>query len=166
MQRRFLEFSRALHPDKFVRDSEAIRSASLDRMGLLNEAYRVLRDRDSLREFLVASAGLSVSASKSPDDLKLAERWFEIQEALMDLDDPVRASEQVRSFFSEVSASLEVSRAQMRELEQEHDRLMSLQDRRGAQECLGRMQALGLRRNTFESLERDVMRLMARVGMS
>ena len=63
LQRRLLELSRALHPDRFARATEVVRQASLDRMGLVNESHRLLADRDAIR--------IKVRFAANRPDLKL-----------------------------------------------------------------------------------------------
>lgn len=88
LERRFYGLSRALHPDRFSTAPAPARAASVERMGLLNQAYGVLKDPRARREYLLALEGVklpegsTVGSAQIP--MELAEEWFEVQEALME----------------------------------------------------------------------------------
>jgi len=160
LQRRFLELSRALHPDRFARATEEIRQASLERMGLVNEAYRLLTDRNAVREHLLFEAGLAGKSVRSPEDLVLAERWFELQEQVMELDDPRAPVEQ---FGGELQALLVSGQDLMQSLEKKFD--AGGESGSEAAETLRAMSAAAQKGNTLRSMLRDVERLKARLGL-
>jgi len=160
LQKRFLDLSRALHPDRFARASEAIRHASLERMGLVNEAYRLLTDRTALREYLLTEAGLAGKPVRSMDDLELAERWFELQERVMELDDPREA---ISKFAAELEGLIAQAQDRMQELEKKFD--AGEESGNEAAETLREMSAAAQKGNTLRSMLRDVERLKARLGL-
>lgn len=160
IQKRFLDLSRALHPDRFARAPEAIRQASLERMGLVNEAYRLLTDRNAVREYLLAESGIAGKPVRSPEDLELAERWFELQEQVMELDDPC---EPIAKFAAELQALIGSAQERMQELEKKFD--AGEESGREAAETLREMSAAAQKGNTLRSMLRDVERLKARVGL-
>ncbi len=160
LQKRFLDLSRALHPDRFARAPEGVRQASLERMGLVNEAYRLLTDRNAVRDYLLAEAGIAGKPVRSMDDLELAERWFELQEQVMELDDP---REPVEKFAGELQLLIVSSQERMQELEKKFD--AGEESGSEAAETLREMSAAAQRGNTLRSMLRDVERLKARVGL-
>ena len=58
LERRFHALSWKLHPDNFVRASEAERELSLERSSQLNDAYRTLLDPTARVEYLLAHEGM------------------------------------------------------------------------------------------------------------
>src|SRR5271165_6942973 len=57
LEQKFLQLSWKLHPDNFVKSSEAERQISLRRSSELNDAYRTLRDPVTRVEYLLALEG-------------------------------------------------------------------------------------------------------------
>ena len=156
LQKRLLELSRALHPDRFVRASPELRQASLDRMGLVNEAYRLLTDREAVRELLLSEAGFVGKGTRTAAELDFAERWFEIQEQVMDSESP---QELVADFEGEIRSRLQSIEAQVKSLEDRFDSEGS------SGEALRELSTIVQSANTMRSLFRDVERLKARVGL-
>ena len=164
LQRRLLELSRALHPDRFARSGEMVRQASLDRMGLVNESHRLLVDRDAIRNYLFRQAGLDGKPVASPEDLELAERWFELQEQVTEMNDPGPA---LVSFLAELKEWIADVDGRIRELEGAFDRSVDTDGGAvDARKALEEMSAAARRGNTLRSMVRDVERLMARMGQA
>lgn len=125
LQKNFYAVSRLLHPDRFTGASgagaEDLKN-SLDRMSFLNEAYRVLRVRDNLRETILKLEGLDANGkNRSPDALpaEFTEEWFELQDRLMEEEE--RALPKLEAFclkLEEKRGSLETG---LRELEVQYD---------------------------------------------
>lgn len=125
LESRFYALSRALHPDRFAGASPEVRALSLSRMGFVNEAYRVLRDRAAIRELLLTQAGLKGDASKEAQEarqevpMELAEAWFELQDQVSDA--PERATDAVAEFLHELTTHREATESQLRALEDAYD---------------------------------------------
>jgi molecular chaperone HscB len=151
LQRRLLELSRALHPDRFVKAEAHLRQASLERMGLVNEAYRQLSDREALREFLFAEAGFSGKRAQEPEDLELASRWFELEEE-------AQQAHELAQFEGELLNRSAAIEARLKHLEELYDR------GEDPTSTLAEMHLVVQSRNTLKSLARDVERLKARLG--
>jgi curved DNA-binding protein CbpA len=86
LEKRFYEISRLLHPDRFTAADSDTRKNSLERMSLVNEAYRTLRDPELLRDYVLKQHGIQASASVPAE---LAEGWFEMQEAVAECEPEV-----------------------------------------------------------------------------
>jgi molecular chaperone HscB len=92
LEQRFHSLSWKLHPDNFVRSSEAERELSLDRSSQLNDAYRTLRDPVARVEYLLGLAGMRKEGEKKQQaPPELLEEVFELNESLDELRD-ARAS--------------------------------------------------------------------------
>jgi len=61
---RYLELSRALHPDRFVGGSAAEQRAALERSSSINEAYRALRDPIRRAEHLCKLGGIDLDSNE------------------------------------------------------------------------------------------------------
>ena len=86
LEQRFHSLSWKLHPDNFVRASEAERQLSLDRSSQLNDAYRTLRDPVSRVEYLLGLAGMRKEGQKKQQaPPELLEEVFELNESLDEL---------------------------------------------------------------------------------
>ena len=124
VEKRFYKLLRMLHPDRYTTSSAAIQDLSLQRMSFVNQAYGVLKDRESLRGYLIELVGIESNTENSKVKQKnipldLAEQWFEIQESLMEHSE--LAQEQLRKFENEVRSRLQQLDDTMATLEAEYD---------------------------------------------
>jgi molecular chaperone HscB len=86
LEKKFLQLSWKLHPDKFVNASETEREASLQRSSELNDAYRTLREPVARVEYLLAIEGArKEGAQKQQAPPELLEEVFELNESLDEL---------------------------------------------------------------------------------
>jgi molecular chaperone HscB len=86
LEKRFHQLSWKLHPDNFVRASEAEREMSLQRSSELNDAYRALGTLLGRVEYLLAYAGMrKEGAHKQQAPPELLEEVFELNESLDEL---------------------------------------------------------------------------------
>ncbi|MGO9641009.1 MAG: Fe-S protein assembly co-chaperone HscB [Candidatus Acidiferrales bacterium] len=86
LEGRFHTLSWKLHPDNFVRATEAERELSLERSSQLNDAYRTLADPIARVEYLLAREGMRKEGQqkqKAPPEL--LEEVFELNESLDEL---------------------------------------------------------------------------------
>ena len=63
LERRYLELSRSVHPDRFVDAPPAEKRFAMERAGAVNEGYRVLRDPVRRAEYLVLLGGIDLDSS-------------------------------------------------------------------------------------------------------
>jgi len=84
LERHYRDLQRALHPDKFVDATAAIRRQSLARAVDVNEAYRALRDELKRAEALLRrfTAGADTVAAKEPADPAFLMEVMELREGL------------------------------------------------------------------------------------
>jgi len=88
LEKKFLELSWKLHPDKFVNASAVEQELSLKRSSELNDAYRVLRDPVARVEYLLAIEGTRKEGEqKQQAPPELLEEVFELNESLDELRD-------------------------------------------------------------------------------
>src|SRR4029077_7945218 len=81
LEQRFHSLSWKLHPDRFVRASEAERQLSLDLTSQLNDAYRTLRDPVARVEYLLSLSGMRKEGQKKQQaPPELLEEVFELNE--------------------------------------------------------------------------------------
>src|ERR1700726_1836976 len=86
LEKKFLELSWKLHPDKFVNASSAEQETSLRRSSELNDAYRVLRDPVARVEYLLEIEGMRKEGEhKQQAPPELLEEVFELNESLDEL---------------------------------------------------------------------------------
>jgi molecular chaperone HscB len=96
MERRYKEYARAVHPDKFARADAQARRAATQRTVALNEAWRTLRDPVARAEYLLGLLGVAVGTEAGtlrqtgagpetmPVDPALLADMMEKREALME----------------------------------------------------------------------------------
>ncbi|MGB6431847.1 MAG: Fe-S protein assembly co-chaperone HscB [Candidatus Acidiferrales bacterium] len=83
LEQRFHALSWKLHPDNFVRATEAERELSLERSSQLNDAYRTLQDAFSRLEYLLAKEGMRREGqNKQQAPPELLEEVFDLNESL------------------------------------------------------------------------------------
>src|ERR1700674_3962438 len=88
LEKKFLELSWKLHPDKFVNASPEEQELSLKRSSELNDAYRVLRDPVGRVEYLLELEGMRKEGEhKQQAPPELLEEVFELNESLDELRD-------------------------------------------------------------------------------
>jgi molecular chaperone HscB len=86
LEKKFLELSWKLHPDKFVNASSEEQETSLKRSSELNDAYRVLRDPVARVEYLLEIEGTRKEGEhKQQAPPELLEEVFELNESLDEL---------------------------------------------------------------------------------
>jgi len=86
LEKKFLELSWELHPDKFVNASPADQERSLKGSSELNDAYRVLRDPVARVEYLLELEGMRKEGEhKQQAPPELLEEVFELNESLDEL---------------------------------------------------------------------------------
>src|SRR6266436_472268 len=86
LERKFLQLSWKLHPDKFVNASAEEQELSLKRSSELNDAYRVLRDPVARVEYLLELEGMRKEGEhKQQAPPELLEEVFELNESLDEL---------------------------------------------------------------------------------
>jgi molecular chaperone HscB len=86
LEKKFLELSWKLHPDKFVNASPQEQEASLKGSSQLNDAYRVLRDPVARVEYLLEIEDMRKEGEhKQQAPPELLEEVFELNESLDEL---------------------------------------------------------------------------------
>jgi molecular chaperone HscB len=152
LERRFYELSREFHPDRFTTSGADAQRASLEKMSLLNQAYRTLKDPIERRNYLLKLEGVE---GKSQAPAELAEEWFEVQDALME--DPAGAPAKIAAFekhLADVRAQTEASLlAQETELDQGAPR-----------EAWHQLAQTADRLNYLKSMDRDLERVRGRLN--
>ena len=159
----FYRVSRALHPDRFAaQGQEGWRRSSLERMSFVNEAFQTLKNRESLRAYVLKLEGIAKdpvgeagARPKASLPLELAEAWFELQELAFE-GSASEGAEKIAAFDKQLHARIEQIEHLAREQEAAFDHAETGEARRASLQCLAlRAQDLQYHR----SLARDVQRL-------
>src|SRR5436305_3772203 len=104
LEKKFLELSWTLHPDKYVNASPADQALSLKGSSELNDAYRVLRDPVARVEYLLELEGMRKEGEhKQQAPPELLEEVFELNESL----DELREAKASRSDLAALRSRLE-----------------------------------------------------------
>src|SRR5689334_566757 len=86
LEKKFLELSWKLHPDRFVNTGASEQEIALRRSSELNDAYRVLRDPVARVEYLLELEGMRKEGEhKQQAPPELLEEVFELNESLDEL---------------------------------------------------------------------------------
>ena len=165
LETRFYKLSRELHPDRFATGSMDERRQALEKMSLVNEAYRVLKDPDQLRDyFLKLVLGGGDSPKKGQIPVELAESWFELQEVLME--NPAEGQLRVEEFKRELASLREKKMSDIRAFEIELNEKLDSLEASGIlpsasypKELFEKLAAMTRDLNYLESMERDVERI-------
>jgi curved DNA-binding protein CbpA len=141
LQQNFYAASRVLHPDRFTTAGMDARLNSLERMSFLNEAYRTLKDRQSLRDYFLRIEGVHSEACKNLGDAsggaarggipaEITHDWFELQDTLFE--DPVSAAPQLKAFAAKLEEQKAESEKKLSRLEKEIDAVSGAPESRKA----------------------------------
>jgi len=106
LEKRFLELSWKLHPDKFVNASAEEQELSLKDSSELNDAYRVLRDPVARVEYLLELEGMRKEGEqKQQAPPELLEEVFALNESLDELRDAKASGSDLASLKSRLEAA-------------------------------------------------------------
>ncbi len=161
LESRFYKLSRELHPDRFATGSADERRVALEKMSLVNEAYRALKDPERLRDYFLKLVGVGVGVgvggdAKAQIPVELAESWFELQEVLME--DPVEGQKKVEDFKSELFSLKDKKKQEIQALEAQIDRQLE-ESEAEAMPLFQRLMSMVRDLNYLDSMERDVERI-------
>jgi molecular chaperone HscB len=146
LEKRYYQLSRELHPDRFTLEPSDVRARVLEKMSRVNEAYRTLRDRGLLREYLLSLHGISAGGGKPPAEL--AEEWFDAQ-------DDRASAERFRSKLAEKIAAEDRALA-----EAEHSADLVLEAGTEPRAALEAVAAHVRALSYLKSMDRDAARLL------
>lgn len=151
IERRFLSWSKLLHPDRFAARGGQALQASIERMSFLNRALATLRSPERRREYLLA-----LKLPKAPPappsrgvSTPLAAEWFELSDAIESA-----SSEERSRRITEFVVRIDRERAARAE---EIARAEALFDASGEIAPLESIRSSLLESQTLESLKRDVV---------
>jgi len=106
LEKRFLELSWKLHPDKFVNASAEDQELSLKGSSELNDAYRVLRDPVARVEYLLEIEGMRKEGEhRQQAPPELLEEVFELNESLDELRDAKASGSDLASLKSRLESA-------------------------------------------------------------
>ncbi len=151
IENRFYGISRVLHPDRYGTANDDKRNLSIQRMGFLNDAYRIIKDPALRREYIISLEGIKVSGDGIP--LELAEFWLEIKES--------NNEEEFIRFENELAFYGKRSRQTIVGLEDEIDSAFERADNKAATDLLKKLALKVQEQNYLDSLARDCERVRA-----
>ena len=106
LEKKFLELSWKLHPDKFVNAGAEEQELSLQRSSELNDAYRVLRDPIARVEYLLGLEGMRKEGEhKQQAPPELLEEVFELNESLDELREAKASGSDLASLKSRLESA-------------------------------------------------------------
>lgn len=155
LDRKRLELSRQYHPDRFSTKPAPERQFATDMTSLVNDGYRVLRDRVRRAEYVLKADGMDV-AEQRPKDVPqdLLEEVFELNMAL----------EELCSGESSARPQIEAAGASFRNIMTEIDHDLETEFERfdlGDKGALARIRTILNRRRYIENLIAEVDRTLA-----
>ena len=151
LQKRFYDLSRQLHPDRFVRKSEAERQRALEMSSALNDANRTLKDPIKRAQYLLKLEGFEIGEQGSKDvPPELLEEVFELNMALEEMrggDDSARPQlDQAENNFSRM----------MNEVDEQLQALYEQYDGQRKRETLAEIRGVLNRRKYIQNLLNEV----------
>ena len=118
LEKKFLELSWKLHPDKFVNASPEEQETSLKRSSELNDAYRVLRDPVTRVEYLLEIEGMRKEGEhKQQAPPELLEEVFELNESLDQLREAKTSGSDLASLKSRLESEERSFQEKLREVD-------------------------------------------------
>ncbi|MBL7732130.1 MAG: hypothetical protein JNM88_13195 [Chitinophagaceae bacterium] len=92
LARKFFELSRLHHPDYFANDSEEKQAAALEQSALLNKAWKTFQQPDETIRYVLMQKGILQEEEKYELSPFFLAEVLELNEALMDADEPGAAA--------------------------------------------------------------------------
>jgi len=118
LEKKFLELSWKLHPDKFVNASPEEQETSLKRSSELNDAYRVLRDPVARVEYLLEIGGMRKEGEhKQQAPPELLVEVFELNESLDELREAKTSGSDLASLKSRLESEERSFQEKLREVD-------------------------------------------------
>jgi len=118
LEKKFLELSWKLHPDKFVNASPEEQETSLKRSSELNDAYRVLRDPVARVEYLLEIEGMRKEGEhKQQAPPELLVEVFELNESLDELREAKTSGSDLASLKSRLESEERSFQEKLREVD-------------------------------------------------
>src|SRR5882762_5965197 len=118
LEKKFLELSWKLHPDKFVTASPLEQETSLKRSSELNDAYRALRDPIARVEYLLGIEGMRKEGEhKQQAPPELLEEVFELNESLDQLREAKTSGSDLASLKSRLESEERSFQEKLREVD-------------------------------------------------
>ena len=164
LEKDFYSQSRKLHPDRYARASQQEQARSLEQTGLLNDAYRTLKNPLERTRYLLKREGVQFEeerGSKVPADL--LEEVFELNMQLDELRQNQKMGEDDPQLRRDLNSAKEQFQAQLDTLDQQvRDRWAAwdaaLDEKDEARKTAAKeaMTALLQRRSYLQNLVRDV----------
>src|SRR5689334_9921764 len=106
LEKKFLELSWKLHPDRFVNTGASEQEIALRRSSELNDAYRVLRDPVARVEYLLELEGMRKEGEhKQQAPPELLEEVFELNESLDELREAKTSGSDLASLKSRLESA-------------------------------------------------------------
>ena len=105
LSKKFFELSKKYHPDYFANESEEIQAAVLEKSALLNKAWKTFQNPDATIKYVLLEKGLLVEEEKYELPPAFLMEVMDINEALMDADEPGTAANiklQIETLQSEI----------------------------------------------------------------
>ena len=163
LEKNFYAVSRVMHPDRFTTASADARRWSMERMSVLNEAYRTLRDPAALREYVLRQEGV-LSEGKPAQSIpsELAEDWFELQDFLLEGEaDPAQSRAKMENFEKKLQSLKASGEADLARLERRLDEAAG--GRAFSKPLLHELHQAMQVQTYLKSMERDVQRLKSKM---
>lgn len=152
LELRFYKLSRALHPDRFTALDADSKKNSLERMGLVNQAYQTLKSSADLRDYVLQLEGLSSESKKGQIPMELTEAWFEIQDL-----EPADIGNKLDIFLVDLREIKKRAQDELRALEAEIDREAEGNSGILPRSLLEKLSAKIQAQSYLNSMERDVL---------
>ncbi|HEV8131782.1 MAG TPA: Fe-S protein assembly co-chaperone HscB [Acidobacteriota bacterium] len=125
LEKRFHDFSRRFHPDRFFRSSEQEQAYSIEQSARLNDSYRTLKELVLRTEYLLSLYGMKPDFKKQQAPAALLEEVFEVKGEIEDLHAASQSGnrEQAERALRELRQSESSLHRKMQELDLELDKL-------------------------------------------
>jgi molecular chaperone HscB len=145
--------SRQFHPDRFQRKDPKELEISLQRSAVLNEAYRILREKKSRARYVVERFGEEKSDSKNVP-AELAELYFDLQDLLAD---PTQ-TERLQSLMAELKEKRVRLETHLQQLFGDWDQSLKSLDQERRKRVLRELRDTLHQDNYADSMLRDLRR--------
>jgi len=92
LPRKYFELSRKYHPDFFTKETEVLKAESLEKSAMLNKAFKTFQNPDETIKYVLQLKGILEEEEKFELPPSFLMEVLEINEELMDADNPETTS--------------------------------------------------------------------------
>ena len=102
VKKQFYTLSRIYHPDMFGQSGEAEQTEALEKSAQVNQAFKILSNRDAVMKYVLELKGLLEEEEKYQLDASFLMDMMELNELAIEADDPAQVEAKINTLQTEL----------------------------------------------------------------